>query len=317
MAELWSRFVSTLRLAYWEQQAPLPRMRLGQQQQQQQAKGAGSSGGHGSGRPEAPTLQHSLLHQKLQLLDLCIHLQQQRQEQQQQQQEAGSGVANGGAEDGEQPPPSPTSSSSSYHSAAGGSDASQSPGKTLQQRSQPKQQLATAGLAGSASGDLDGRESAAAFEPGERPGEASSGLEQTQGVAGVLPGGACLHLHPSRPLRVPEVQEPPAHTEDLLAERQAALQASACISVLGAVWTMLPCMPSFSPLNWMRLQQQPASVVLSTDWPRPHACAFWVAGAAGRLGAGRSGAAGAAAGAHAGIRHVGFQKCQPRLLPAG
>jgi hypothetical protein len=86
VADLWSSFVSTLRLTFWDQQMPLPRMRLGQQQQQhqhQQADGAGIScggGGSGSGRPEAPTLQHSLLHQKLQLLDLCIHLQQQRQE---------------------------------------------------------------------------------------------------------------------------------------------------------------------------------------------------------------------------------------------
>ena len=245
---------------------PLPRMRLGQQQQQhqhQQADGAGIScggGGSGSGRPEAPTLQHSLLHQKLQLLDLCIHLQQQRQEQQ--QQEAGGDAANGGAEGGEQPPPSPASSTSSYYSAGGGSDASQSPGKSPRQQrwSQSKQQLATAGLASSASGDLDGS-GAAELEPAGWPGEASSGLEQPQGVAGVLPGGVTLHLHPGRPLRVPKVQEPPAHTEDLLAERQAALQASAglywCVSGAVCVCVGWPC-PLHACRLSMRLRQQPA-----------------------------------------------------------
>jgi hypothetical protein len=251
VADLWSRFVSTLRLTYWEQETPLPRMRLGQQQQkqqqkqQQQADGTGISGGGGSGgsgkgggRPEAPTLNHSLLHQKLQLLDLCIHLQQQRQEHQRQEPGQAGGAANGGAEVDGQPPPSPASSTSRYYSAGGGSDASQSPGKSprQQQRSQSKQQLATSGLASSASGVLDDRE-AAELEPGGRPGEASNGLEQPQGVAGVLPGGVTLQLHPARPLRVPQVQEPPAHTEDLLAERQAALQASASIGVPKGVWS--------------------------------------------------------------------------------
>jgi hypothetical protein len=37
-------------------------------------------------------------------------------------------------------------------------------------------------------------------------------------------GGAALHLHPDRPLRVPVVHEAPPLTEDLVAERQAALQ---------------------------------------------------------------------------------------------
>ena len=54
-------------------------------------------------------------------------------------------------------------------------------------------------------------------------GEALPAAVRPQGVAGVLPGAA-LHLHPDRPLRVPEVQEPPAATEDMLAERQAAMQ---------------------------------------------------------------------------------------------
>ncbi|KAL4425754.1 hypothetical protein ABPG75_009770 [Micractinium tetrahymenae] len=116
VAELWSRFVSTLRLQYWEALQPLPRMRLGeaasagqqqgeghdqqkqqqQQQQQQEPRGganAGSASGSASGgRPEAPNLELSLLHQKLQMLDLCIHLlrEQQAQQGQRGQQEDGT-----------------------------------------------------------------------------------------------------------------------------------------------------------------------------------------------------------------------------------
>ena len=227
VAELWSRFVATLRLTYWEQLQALPRMRLGGAPQQ---AGSGSSGGasssSGSSRPDPPDLQLSLLHQKLQLLDLCIHLHAQRQQQQQQQQqdgleqsspqaarregrlrrqqEAGSSQASSAAlewesswgdeMEAEEAPASPTSSSSSYHSAGPGSDVTLSPAKEPQAPAE------------------DGA-GAAALEP--------------QGVAGVLQG-ATLHLHPGRPLRVPVVQDPPVQTEDLMAEEQAALQVGAC-----------------------------------------------------------------------------------------
>ena len=276
VAELWSRFVSTLRLNYWEQLQPLPRMRLEQQQpppQPQPGRGkggstikssSGGSGGNGNGhsggdpsssRPEPPNLETCLLHQKLQLLDLCIHLQAQRQqaqqgggqEQQQQQQDRRQGseaaldweASWGEGEEGEQQgqqgsqaaleweaswgdgdsiggreqPHSPSSSSSSYHSARAGSEASLSPGgeRAQQRRQRQPQQVAA-----------------------EQPlsnGDASTGRladAEARGAVGVLPG-ATLHLHPSRPLWIPAVQEPPVHTEDTLAESQAALQ----VGVLG------------------------------------------------------------------------------------
>lgn len=100
VAELWSRFVSALRLQYWEALQPLPRMRLDEEQgrqqgsdseQQQQSQqgdggvGADDSASTGSTRPEPPNLELSLLHQKLQMLDLCIHLLQEQRAQQGQQ----------------------------------------------------------------------------------------------------------------------------------------------------------------------------------------------------------------------------------------
>ncbi len=273
VAELWSRFVSTLRLTYWEQLQQLPRMRLGRQEQQQQREGSskasgsnGASGNGGSGggtngassssRPEAPNLELCLLHQKLQLLDLCIHLQAQRQQGQQdggmhvdEQQHGrpgrqaaleweaswGDEEEDGGEQRGQQgsqgaleweaswgdgdsasgrdqQPPSPSSSSSSYHSARAGSEASLSPmGERQQQRKQ--MQHAVARDQPCSNGDASAGGLAAA---------------EARGAVGVLPG-ATLHLHTSRPLWIPAVQEPPVHTEDTLAESQAALQ----VGVLG------------------------------------------------------------------------------------
>lgn len=265
VAELWSRFVSTLRLTYWEQLQPLPRMRLEQQQQGSSKAGgkngiggSGSNGGGGSNggssgpsghpsRPEAPNLELCLLHQKLQLLDLCIYLQGQRQ---QAQQDGGLGEQQGrpgsqsaldweaswgaGDEEGEQQgqlgsqavleweaswgdgdsssgreqqPHSPASSSSSYHSARAGSEASLSPVRERQQQHRQRQQQ-TADEQPRSNGDATAGELAAA---------------EARGAVGVLPG-ATLHLHPDRPLRIPAVQELPVHTEDTLAESQAALQ---------------------------------------------------------------------------------------------
>lgn len=278
VAELWSRFVSTLRLNFWEHLQPLPRMRLQQAQEQQKQQqrasrgeggstnksSSGGNGGSGSGhsggdpssssRPEPPNLETCLLHQKLQLLDLCIHLQAQRQQvqqgggqderQQQQDSRQGSEAAldweaswgegeegeqqgqqgsqaaleweaswgDGDSSGGREQPPSPSSSSSSYHSARAGSEASLSPsGERQQQRRQRQPQQAAA-------------------HP-RSDGDASTGRlvdAEARGAVGVLPG-ATLHLHPSRPLWIPAVQEPPVHTEDTLAESQAALQ----VGVLG------------------------------------------------------------------------------------
>ena len=238
VAELWSRFVAALRLSHWEPLLPLPRMQLGglgwpeheEEAQRQAANGAGAaangsmppreepldtglngaaddggegSSGNGSGGGAgdgAPDLDCCLLHQKLQLLDVCICMQLQ------QQQDIGAG-AHGGREgrgDGSAAAPlSPSSSTdslsssgSSYHSATAGSVAAQaSPSKSLPPLPRP------------AAVDA----SAAASEP--------------VGVAGELPGGATLHLHPERPVRVPIVQLLPSSlTEDALAEQQTALE---------------------------------------------------------------------------------------------
>ena len=287
MAELWSRFVSTLRLTYWEQLQPLPRMRLGGQQQAggggdgsggsgggsgsgSSASGGGASGGDSgpsSSRPEAPNLELCLLHQKLQLLDLCIHLQAQRQQAQQGEQgeqrgggrarrpqrrpqrrgqddseqaalqweaswgdeeepgeagqhqqgsqaaldwEASWGESDSNRGEGQQEAHSPSSSSSSYHSARAGSEASLSPAR---------EQRAAAASPPTA---RDAPQQARGSSSSPARVQATSAAEP-QGLVGELPG-ATLHLHPSRPLRIPAVQEPPVHTEDTLAESHAALQ---------------------------------------------------------------------------------------------
>lgn len=219
VADLWSRFVGTLRLAYWDTLQPLPRMQLGSSQLQAQPDAETAAQAGGSSGPEPPNLELSLLHQKLQLLNVCIHLQQGRQQQgqrqprQQPQQPQADSASQGSAaalqwesswdegegEGAEPAPASPTSSASSYVSASAGSDASSSPAKD---RTQP------AGSLRAPAGSEGGEDA--------RP----------QGAVGVLTGAA-LHLHPDRPLRIPAVQEPPQLTEDLLAESQAALQARA------------------------------------------------------------------------------------------
>ena len=53
VAMLWNRFVREVRFAHWEACTPLPRM--------------------AAAEPPAPDLGLSLLHQKLQMLDVCIH----------------------------------------------------------------------------------------------------------------------------------------------------------------------------------------------------------------------------------------------------
>ena len=242
-----------LRLGYWEPLQPLPRMRLGPQQAQQQAQqqeangpdggaapapaaggssssggssGESSSGESGGSPPGAPDLSLSLLHQKLQLLDLCIRLQRRRQQAGEQEaaprappagelagplgalEVAGALEWNsswGEEEEEEDGVASPASSSSSYHSARAASAAS-SPAKDAARE--------PAGAAAAAAASAMAAAAAEATADGE-----------PRGVAGTLPG-AFLHLHPDRPLHVPAVQDPPAHTEDAAVEQAAALAAA-------------------------------------------------------------------------------------------
>ena len=226
--------MAVLRQLHWEPLQPLPRMQLGglawpQGESLQHAAngsaaavndgmplleepaeaglngtadvtgtgGKSSIGGAGDG---APDLDCCLLHQKLQLLDVCIGM----QLQQRQQQDLCAGAHGAGEADGCAAAPlfpssstdSLRSSGSSYRSANAGSDAGQdSPAKSL-----PPSPRSAAVAA-----------SAAASMP--------------VGVAAELPGGAALHLHPERPVRVPIVQLLPSNlTEDTLAEQQAALE---------------------------------------------------------------------------------------------
>ena len=63
VAELWSRFVRELRFRYWDTGRELPRMTSATDAVVKEEKGEGLVG---------PDLSCCLLHQKLQLLDLCI-----------------------------------------------------------------------------------------------------------------------------------------------------------------------------------------------------------------------------------------------------
>ena len=179
VAELWSRFVGTLRQAYWEHRRPLPRMSLDCQQQQDDWQRSAATAtletdaadllreSTGScSTPEAPGMCYSLLHQKLQMLDLCVHLQQRQQ---------GRWVEQGKEREEEQPAASEvegwdgssiadpdgkqllcshcrsSSDSSSYFSAAAGSDAHTSPDKSQKAQLQGPALLAHAAATNSPS----------------------------------------------------------------------------------------------------------------------------------------------------------------------
>lgn len=178
-------------MSHWERLARLPRMACG---------GSGACGGcqeaeagedRAARQPPLPDLRYSLLHQKLQLLDLCIHLQQQQRQHEDED--------SGGME-----PASPSSSQASFRSAREESD-SGSPDK--------REALANGGSRRITPdpGTQDASASAAAEE-----------VEQPLGVAGELPNAQLLR-RPDVPLRVPHTQQPPPATEDQLQERQAAL----------------------------------------------------------------------------------------------
>ena len=99
--------------------------------------------------------------------------------------------------------------------------------------------------------------------------------------------------------------------------RQPCRQVLACI---GVCLELCVCGLALPPACLPSLDAAAAATGISCaeHQLRQHPfCAFCNAGAAGRVGPGCPGAAGAAAGPHASIRHVGFQGCKPRLLPAG
>ncbi|KAL4859894.1 26S proteasome non-ATPase regulatory subunit 13 A [Chlorella vulgaris] len=254
VAELWSRFVGTLRQAYWEQLRSLPRMRIEQQQQEHSVGGSAApephstanslrhdTSNHAGRTPLAPQLQFSLLHQKLQLLDLCIHVQQEQRDYPPQHQEpllVGEGWE--GAS-------SCLDDSPKSLSTPGGSEARASPDQ-VQQAWALLAAESSPGMEASAEASRAGFEAEAGQVRSQQQrqqrgiggqqqrcqlaataqllGTSSSAVAELQpeGVSGVLLG-ATLHLHPGRPLHVPLVLEPPPQTEDQIAERHAAVQS--------------------------------------------------------------------------------------------
>jgi len=167
VAQLWLRFVRELRFRYWEPGRPLPRLDAVQQ----------------------PDLGACLLHQKLQMLDICIRALQK------------GGAAAAGLEDteqqrGEDGPPGEgrrSSSADSFVSCDADSDAVMADGE---------------------SGGADG-----VSTDGIR-----LQLAEAKGVVGQLAGARLLEAE-HRPVNIPRLQRPAILTEDLMTEREEVLHS--------------------------------------------------------------------------------------------
>ncbi|KAK9816392.1 hypothetical protein WJX74_004148 [Apatococcus lobatus] len=216
--------------------------------QQQSGAQAGSRFDAAQGEPAAPDLRQGLLHQKLQMLDVCIHRQQRRAAAAQahahesgmqlpsstERNEQGLPVSEGGLmhswEHGEWSPekgPSPQYDSDAaegpvYLSADEGPSEPTSPLPTgnpadpdsvqsFQQ--QPHAQSMVQGMSGSAALPWQGQSLPRA-----------SMLGTPEGTCGTLANQCLLH-YPSVPIRVPATQEVLVMTQDMVEDRQNALAA--------------------------------------------------------------------------------------------
>lgn len=199
---LWRRLVSELRLAYWEEGRPLPRMPAGAPAAASQNGAPGSAAAAGSAAAEPPPLDLGacLLQQKLQLLNVCI-----------------ARRSNGSA----RKPPAQHPSLASLRSF---SAISSSPSSSEYGECQEEGEEGAAAGEGEAEGDepwvsaddaaassaADGVEAAAPPQEagssgaaGCEPAGLGSGTEAVpQAVAGVVAGTALAH-YPDRPLRIP------------------------------------------------------------------------------------------------------------------
>eukprot|EP00887_Chlorella_sp_A99_P000967 scaffold5.g967.t1 len=296
IALLWSRLVDELRLAHWEPLTPLPRM---------PGAGSGSSSGGGGDHggpcgpvpgaacggpgqpPPAIDLHSSLLHQKLQLLDLCIQLRRQQQQQEEEEEEegatprqgqrrlrscAGSAGEAAGAEPGgggSSGHGTPTGSQSGYQSAQEeGSEEEEayysyySPEKDIPTSLASPPHASTAGprFGGPPHAADSGGAAAAAAAAREEEDAAA----EPRGVTGLLEGATLLR-HPGRPIRIPVTQGAVPATDDMLRERlgpgaglQGSLEGRVLRSEMQAFKAANPgaCLADFvrwrSPRDWAR-----------------------------------------------------------------
>ena len=70
VAMLWSRFLRELRFAHWELGVPLPRMKKKKEKEREEVEM--TTAGAAAAVPRRPEVRCCLLHQKLELLDICI-----------------------------------------------------------------------------------------------------------------------------------------------------------------------------------------------------------------------------------------------------
>ena len=216
IAMLWARFLRELRFAHWEPRVALPRMPTAAAAAAQQAGQLGGKDGGSAAAarlPPPPDLRCGLLHQKLQLLNLCIAAQNAASSS-----SSGGGAGNGAAEASERQPhvwedEAPADGPGSRRSSRSSSRSS----SYHSMRESP---------------DRPERPEAGAGTPSP-PRPAPGASDQPRGVARTLPGTFLLH-RPDRPLNVPLTQEPAPCTEDQLAEREAAQLASAADADGGA-----------------------------------------------------------------------------------
>jgi len=219
-AALWRSLVSELRARFWDAGRLLPRLPAvagapddgsaappAAATSSGRGGGAGRAGGKGgkaggstdgglAGGPPPPDLSAGLLHQKLQMLNVCIFRRGMR------------------------------SATVRLHAAHNAADAAAAAGAAAAAAgvSTPAQPPPSA-----AAGRAAVPEGAAAAEEGSEE-YASAGEDadvgwEPVGVLGPLPGGACLLHHPGRPLSVPVTQEPPVFTSDALEQQRSALAA--------------------------------------------------------------------------------------------
>lgn len=199
-------------------------------------------GENSNGQGQVPDLAASLLHQKLQMLELCIQAQRAQRadgravrsrpllgdtfpQSGEDSSEEESSLQRDGA----------TSSASAYHSAGASSvealDQVASDDQTLSMEGSSNSHTAAQGVSVAwldrVAAALAGQTLGGA-QDGVPPGDDHSTALEPQGVVGQL--DATLINDPKRKLNVPATQDAPPCTEDVLIERAAAAQALSCTS---------------------------------------------------------------------------------------
>ncbi|GMH42664.1 hypothetical protein BSKO_10583 [Bryopsis sp. KO-2023] len=192
---LWGHFVHAIRRKHWEPLNLLPFM---------------ADGGMDSlAEPPVPDLNACLAHQKLQLINVCIH--------RRKIQEKGGYVSSAISKLSGQPSHRDTAGSveSEYESCNDGEEPFQSMDISHRISSGEASELYSAG------GGIE--EELGPSTVGQRVGDIQQDGGSNEGVASVLE--ECLLLHPSVPVNVPSTQPIPVYTADTLAQQQSMLSA--------------------------------------------------------------------------------------------